>query len=104
MKRQAMPINEMLPFLDRMIEAMGEAVLVIDASGQVLAANQATCDLLDLPDTAAALRPISEYHQLIKGWHVGGEVFPPTSCCASRRARPSPASWRPSPPRQGWST
>jgi signal transduction histidine kinase len=77
MKRQAMAVSEMLPFLHRMIEAMREAVLVIDASGLVVAANQATCDLLDIPDQAAALRPLSEYHQLIKGWHVGGEVFPP---------------------------
>lgn len=70
-------VNQMLPFLDRMIASMTEAVLVIDTSGLVVAVNQATLDLMDLTDRADALRPLSEYNQLIKGWHVAGEVFPP---------------------------
>ena len=39
--------GRMLPALNRMIEAMAEAVLVIDLSGVVVAANQAVLDLLD---------------------------------------------------------
>ncbi len=49
--------------LSRMIEAMSEAVLVIDHLGVVVAANQAAVDLLDLPCKAAALRPLGEYGQ-----------------------------------------
>ncbi|HEX2986776.1 MAG TPA: PAS domain-containing protein, partial [Chloroflexota bacterium] len=77
MEKRVKAVNEMLPFLDRMIASMTEAVLVIDVSGLVVAVNQAAIDLMDLPDRTSALRPLSEYNQLIKGWHVAGEVFPP---------------------------
>ncbi|MDA8218387.1 MAG: PAS domain-containing protein, partial [Dehalococcoidales bacterium] len=70
--------QRILPMVTRMIEAMSEAVLIIDHPGRVVAINQVALDLLDLPDKGAALRPLDEYEQLIRGWRVGEEPFAPT--------------------------
>jgi len=82
--------GRMLPALNRMIEAMAEAVLVIDLSGVVVAANQAVLDLLDLPDRSSAFRSISQYGELITNWHLGDEPFAPGELrrCLEGRALP----------------
>lgn len=77
MRDRLSAVEEMLPYLNRMIDAMSEAVMVIDRGGRVVAANQALAALLDLPDKRSALRPLEEYDQLIQGWQVGEEPFAP---------------------------
>src|SRR5919197_3171946 len=66
-----------LSLLTRVAEAMGEAVLVIDRQGTVVMANSSAAELLDLEDTAAALRPLAEYDQLIAEWRIGDKPFVP---------------------------
>jgi signal transduction histidine kinase len=67
----------MLPAINRMIEAMAEAVLVIDPSGMVVAANQAVVDLFGLPTQPSAFRSIDQYGKLITSWRLGEEAFLP---------------------------
>ncbi|MHB1131814.1 MAG: sensor histidine kinase [Chloroflexota bacterium] len=74
-KQQMKAMDPMQPFLGRIIAAMSEAVLVINASGTVVDVNEAAVSLFDLPDRAAALRTIDEYGQLISQWIVGDEAF-----------------------------
>lgn len=76
-RRQPKATRRALALLDRMIEAMSEAVLVIDQSAHVVAVNSALLALLDLPDRASALRPIDEYGRLVVHWKVGEEAFAP---------------------------
>jgi len=71
------PVKRILPLLNRIIGAMSEAVLVIDRRGLVVSANDAAAALLDLPDKAAALRPLDEYCDLIRDWNVAGESYTP---------------------------
>lgn len=77
MRNESESAERMLQTLNRMIDTMAEAVLIIDLSGVVVAVNQAVLDLLDLPDRSAAFRPISEYDELITSWHLGDEPFAP---------------------------
>ena len=90
MEDQDKSAKKMLPFLDRMVEAMAEAVLVIDLSGMVVAVNQAAIDLLDLPDRSSAVRPVDQYDQLITSWHLGDEVFPPSELRRSLEGKTIP--------------
>ncbi len=77
MKDASEPARHSLPFLNRLIDAMSEAVLVIDQQGKVVAANEAAVDLLDLPGRNEALRPLDQYDELIVSWSVGGQPFAP---------------------------
>ncbi len=83
-------VRQMLLYLDRMIDAMSEAVLVIDRDGSVVAVNQAAVDLLDLEDERAALRPLADYHQLIQGWRIGDQDFAPGNLQESLEGKPIP--------------
>jgi len=69
------PVRQMLPYLNRMIEAMSEAVVAVDQRCVVVAANESFVKLLDLSDRAAALRSIDEYGRLVESWSIGGEPF-----------------------------
>ncbi len=69
--------GETLSFLDRVIDSMSDAVLVVDTGGRVVAINQAALDLLDIKDEATALRPLGEYDQSIASWHPGEKHFTP---------------------------
>jgi signal transduction histidine kinase len=68
--------DEMLSLLGRVVEAMSEAVLVVDRRGMVALANRAAADLFELPDAGAALRPLADYDRLIAEWRVEDEPFP----------------------------
>jgi signal transduction histidine kinase len=70
-------VERLLPFLDATIEAMVEAVIVLDQPGTVIAVNQSAINLLGLPNKPAALHPLAEYAQLIRDWRVAGEPFAP---------------------------
>ena len=70
-------VNDILPYIDRIVEAMPQAVLVIASDGEVVAANPATRDLLDVPDSRLALRALSEYGALIRSWNAADEAFLP---------------------------
>src|ERR671933_728987 len=80
----------MLSLLSRVVEAMGEAVLVIDRQGTVVVANSSAAELFDLADTAAALRPLAEYDQLITDWRIGDKPFVWRELLEAMPGRPSP--------------
>jgi PAS domain-containing protein len=82
--------EEMLAVLARMVDAMSEGVLVIDREGIVALANRSAADLFDLPESAAALRPLAEYDALIRDWRVEGEPFRPHELLSALSGQPSP--------------
>jgi hypothetical protein len=82
--------EEMLAVLARVVDAMSEGVLVIDREGIVALANRSAADLFDLPDTAAALRPLAEYDALISEWQVEDEPFRPHELLSALSGQPSP--------------
>ena len=64
--------------LEGIIEAMTEAVLVLDRTGTVVAVNGSMVRLLAVGDRSSLLCPISEYDRLISGWRVGDDPFVPS--------------------------
>jgi signal transduction histidine kinase len=74
---RAGPGDEMLSLLARVVDAMSEAVLVIDQRGMVALANRSAAELFDLADTSAALHRLADYDRLIAEWRVGDEPFSP---------------------------
>ena len=88
--RGLVPGEEMLSLLARVIDAMSEAVLIIDREGIVAAANRSAAELFELPDTSAALRPLVEYDGLITDWRIGDEPFLPHELLSALTGRAIP--------------